>query len=434
MIFLQIMSTTITNRDEKGFKMEITIPYGKTILEAEEIILQSINEAGSLATGEILQQFDTDGSPIIVGGQKWTSKGQSQKTYETPYGKTQIKRHVYQNSQGGKTYCPLDVQAKIVCTSTPRFAKMMTSKYAEFSSRRVENDLLENHGVTVPIAYIQNICDIVGSIASIKEDYWEYELPKIEKPIKTITIGLDGTCVLMAEEGYRQAMVGTISLYDAEGIRQHTAYTASSPEYGKVHFLEKLEYEIKRVKDRYPQAEYIGIADGAKDNWSFLEQHTDKQVLDFYHASEYVGEAGKIMHKNNFTEEESWISKSCHNLKHEEGAIDKILKEIEDFKDVHEAKLSLENRDKIKTTITYFKNNQHRMLYAQNTKQNLPIGSGVTEAACKVIVKQRLGCSGMRWKKEGAALVLLLRCLSYSTGRWNQFWDKIDKFGFSLSL
>ncbi len=41
-----------------------------------------------------------------------------------------------------------------------------------------------------------------------------------------------------------------------------------------------------------------------------------------------------------------------------------------------------------------------------------PIGSGVTEAACKVIVKQRLCCSGMKWKESGAAAVLSLRCLT----------------------
>ena len=40
---------------------------------------------------------------------------------------------------------------------------------------------------------------------------------------------------------------------------------------------------------------------------------------------------------------------------------------------------------------------------------NEPIGSGVTEAACKVIVKQRLCGSGMKWTEPGAAVVLSLR-------------------------
>ena len=55
-------------------------------------------------------------------------------------------------------------------------------------------------------------------------------------------------------------MVGTVSLYDALGERQHTIYIGATPEYGKAIFLERLEREIQRTKARYPQATYIGIA------------------------------------------------------------------------------------------------------------------------------------------------------------------------------
>jgi len=47
-------------------------------------------------------------------------------------------------------------------------------------------------------------------------------------------------------------------------------------------------------------------------------------------------------------------------------------------------------------------------------KKKYPIGSGVTEAACKVIVKQRLFNSGMKWKGQGAKAVLCLRSLNYT--------------------
>jgi hypothetical protein len=73
------------------------------------------------------------------------------------------------------------------------------------------------------------------------------------------------------------------------------------------------------------------------------------------------------------------------------------------------------------------------MDYADAVATQLPIGSGVTEAACKVIVKQRLCGSGMQWKEEGASVVLALRCLNYSEGRWEQFWQKISRYGFSVA-
>ena len=53
----------------------------------------------------------------------------------------------------------------------------------------------------------------------------------------------------------------------------------------------------------------------------------------------------------------------------------------------------------LEATIRYFKNNiaEQRMDYAHHIENNLPIGSGVIEAACKTLVKQRLAvraCAG----------------------------------------
>jgi hypothetical protein len=42
-------------------------------------------------------------------------------------------------------------------------------------------------------------------------------------------------------------------------------------------------------------------------------------------------------------------------------------------------------------------NHLHQMNYAEYTSKNMPIGSGVIEAACKVIIKQRMCNSGMKW-------------------------------------
>lgn len=111
----------------------------------------------------------------------------------------------------------------------------------------------------------------------------------MERAIETIAIGLDGTCLLQCEQGWREAIVGTIALYDAQGERQHTLYIGATPEYGKGRFLERLEREVQRTKGRYPQATYIGIADRAETDWRVLEPHTSVPILDFYHATGYLG-------------------------------------------------------------------------------------------------------------------------------------------------
>jgi hypothetical protein len=104
---------------------------------------------------------------------------------------------------------------------------------------------------------------------------------------------------------------------------------------------------------------------------------------------------------------------------------------MEKFSD--ERNMSAEDRETLSASITYFRNQKSRMKYAKHVDENIPIGSGITEAACKVIVKQRLCNSGMKWAKAGAAVVLSLRCLAYSENRWSQFWSKIDQYGLSLA-
>ena len=71
------------------------------------------------------------------------------------------------------------------------------------------------------------------------------------------------------------------------------------------------------------------------------------------------------------------------------------------------------------------------MKYSYHSKNNHPIGSGVTESAAKLLVKQRLCNSGMRWKEKGAASVLHIRTKIMTDNRWDKAWEKVDKYGFS---
>jgi hypothetical protein len=426
------MSATIVARSESSFTVQVEIPYGSSMLDFEQTIQERLNQAGVVATQEALQQFDTDGSPITVGPVKFTSKGQLPKDYQTPYGVATVARHVYQSPQGGKTYCPLDRDARIIVSSTPRFAKMIAHKYAEFGSGRVLLDLEENHGRKVARSFIQNVADAVATVALAQEESWDYAPPKLEHPVSTITLGLDGTCLLMCEDGWRETMVGTIGFYDQAGERQHTIYRAATPEYGKATFLDRMEREIERVKAAYPQAHYLGIADGAGGNWDFLGRHTEAQVVDFWHAAEYLGKAAAVIYRGQPETRQRWMDENCHTLKHDPGGAGTVLKRLKSLAKVRPwAKAD----EAVQRAITYFTNQSGagRMDYAPRVAAHEPIGSGVTEAACKVLVKQRLCGSGMKWKEPGAAAVLSVRCLTYTAERWSQFWSKIDRHGFPVA-
>ena len=426
------MDATIIARTPTSFTVQIEVPYNNSMLDFEEALQERLNDAGVVATAEGLQQFDTDGSPITVGPVRLTSKGPVEKDYQTPYGVATLARHVYQGTQGGATYCPLDRDARIVVSSTPRFAKVLSHKYAEFSSPRAQVDLQENHGRSVSRCLIQDVADAVAAAVLAKEEDWGYALPKFEEAPSTVAVSLDGTCLLMGEDGWRETMVGTLSFYDSEGERQHTVYLAATPEYGKAKFLDHLETEIGRAKAKCPEAHYVGIADGAKGNWEFLGRHTDVRVTDFWHAAEYLGKAAVVLYRGRPQTRKAWVDEACHRLKHEAGGAEWVLKRLRSL--ARERPWAKDDED-VQKAITYFANQSGagRMDYAARVEANEPIGSGVTEAACKVIVKQRLCGSGMKWTEDGAAVVLSLRALSYTPERWSQFWSKVDRWGFPVA-
>jgi hypothetical protein len=122
----------------------------------------------------------------------------------------------------------------------------------------------------------------------------------------------------------------------------------------------------------------------------------------------------------------------CHQLKHESGDAEALYHEMLTLQSRKGTKkLPQQLRDKLDAAITYYKNHRHQMNYARYTGQHFPIGSGVTEAACKTLIKQRFCLAGMRWKQPGAAGILNLRALVLTAKRWTQFWQKIDLFGVS---
>jgi hypothetical protein len=57
------------------------------------------------------------------------------------------------------------------------------------------------------------------------------------------------------------------------------------------------------------------------------------------------------------------------------------------------------------------------MCYQSYRRQHLPIGSGITEAACKIVFTQRLKRSGVSWTREGGQVIVDLRVI-WLSGVW----------------
>jgi hypothetical protein len=83
-----------------------------------------------------------------------------------------------------------------------------------------------------------------------------------------------------------------------------------------------------------------------------------------------------------------------------------------------------EVREELRKLIGYFENNRHRTDYPIYRRHGWDIGSGPTEAGCKII-GERLKGSGMRWVEHGAATVGALRALYVSSPKlWDGFWEQ----------
>jgi len=303
---------------------------------------------------------------------------------------------------------------------------MLTWKYAHLSGKQTQTDLSENHNLEVGIKLIQSITKRVGEILIAKEQKWKYEDPTRLDEVVIIGISRDGTTTPIKKEGYKETMAGTLALYDKQGERLHTIYLGCSPEHGKSVFDYVFSEEIRRIQQKYPEAKMVAIADGEKGNWSFLEKYTTVQILDFWHATEYLAAYAKVAYKQE-KERKKWLEESCHKLKHKCGAATRLLKEMNKYAIAHNIK---DKENPVIRAATYFTNQKHRMNYWKYIKNELPIGSGVVEAACKTLVKQRLSLSGCQWIRTTVDYILLARSLILTTGRWEQFWTKLKRYGF----
>src|SRR5205085_9833655 len=133
------------------------------------------------------------------------------KTYQTPYGEATVARHVYQTSEGGATFCPLERDARIIITSTPRFAKQVSSKYSKDAGGRVVDDLASNHGRHVTLCLAQDLADAVGSVVHAKEASWHCATRKLQSPIASIGLSSVDTCTFLSADGRRLSSSGTFT-------------------------------------------------------------------------------------------------------------------------------------------------------------------------------------------------------------------------------
>jgi hypothetical protein len=172
---------------------------------------------------------------------------------------------------------------------------------------------------------------------------------------------------------------------------------------------------------------WIAISDGGSGLEDWLRTNfgrVEAVILDFYHASEHLGDLAKAWHGPGTEAAEARHREWSHRLKHEGGRA--VLDELRGL-DVGTRPSAGEVW---RETVVYFENQVPRMDYPRYVAEGWQIGSGPIESACKTVVGQRLKCAGMRWSEPGGEGVCRLRALFLSErGQWDAFWAGRRKAG-----
>ena len=292
--------------------VSVTVPAGTSMLEAEELLMEKVNEAGTALTGQLLTARDASGQPFEREGRRFTAKSKREVRHvETPYGCAVVWRRAFQSSLGGVCTYPMDEAACLIGAATPKFAQMVSRKLVELPAAEVVRDLRENHARKVTVDFVQRLTGLVGALAgaTLPAPLTDHQDLPEPKAIKVISFGVDGACLLMNQRRadaaapdqrkdrtreWRTAMVGAITLHDGDQVRQGTFYAACAPpveevdaagkgtgKKGKAAFWAMMEREVTEVKKRYPDAIHVGLSDGAADLLPWLAGHTSVQVLDY---------------------------------------------------------------------------------------------------------------------------------------------------------
>lgn len=397
------------------------------LLEQESQLQRHLNAAAVSVVGEMLSCYDTHGEPLQLHRRTWTSKGKSPQTYQCYGGPVTVERHVYQNSAGGATWCPMEDRARLIAGSTPHFASIVTGKYSAQSGRATQTDLNRSLQRELSLDFIQTLSGEAGKTVAARERYPAYQIQTPPADVQTVLFQADSTCVPLVGEDYKHVAVACFCLMGTDGACLEKIYLVNAPEDKKITFWQRVDREVAQLKAHCgPEVPWYGVCDGAPELQEKLEAHCDVVTLDFYHVSEYVNEAAEALAATSEAREK-WTAKVLHQLKHEEDGAARLLAELK--RQLKKAQGG-EARSALEKAVGYVERNLERMHYTAVRAEGQPIGSGVIEAACKYVIKQRAAISGARWKRPALQTVLSLRALYLSSDRFEQFWRECARIGY----
>lgn len=245
-----------------------------------------------------------------------------------------------------------------------------------------------------------------------------------------LAAGRDGIMLPMRGGGYEEGSTATVSVYDRRRRRLGTIYLGQMPQTKQTTLSQALTALLRDVLRAYagplPRLAYITDKGSAPEDYyrrvlRKMKHPRDGKplawewVLDFYHVCGYVGQMAEALFGAGTRAGAQWFAKMRHWLRARRQGAAHIARSASQLLD--RRKLTKAQQTAFWKAYRYLRRNRCWMDYEGYRRRGLPIGSGVTEAACKTVFTRRFQRSGMRWGHASGQVILDLRVVSLS-GLW----------------
>ncbi len=436
--------------------------------QREVAALELTNAATSLfLRGDLESIAESHGEHVEVGGVIYQRHEPGVVRYFTLCGALDIERWTYRELgvRNGATIVPMELEAGLIERTTPALGYRITLGYAKDHMRSCEEDMKADHRNPPSRSTLERVAKAIGTEAKKVAPRIETRLRRMEKVpdgAVAISMGLDRTSVPMEETivagekpatrrkkrekpytrqkpdpvnvNYRMAYVGTISFYDENGEALSTRrYAAGAHESPTDRIINHMMADLRNALRQTSHLAIGVIQDGAPEMWNLLrpaladEPLVTKvyETIDRYHLNERLGEVLRYIEPNAAARGEQ-LSRWNDSLDCNDNAIYRIRKWVNDAYVDALTRDDLTLAEQLEPHLTYLENNAHLMRYARLRKVGLPVGSGVTEGACKSVIEMRMNGSSQRWRPEGLEAVLTLRAVHMSE-RLPPFWAHFSR-------
>ncbi len=365
-------------------------------------------------------------------------------TIATTFGPIRLWSFLYLNEEDGEPGLhPLHVRLGVEAGATPLLAERVARWAVDHSQREVRQLLEAEHGVRWSNDHLRKVLGefrrrVMPFRAEAQTELLLQWLRQAQKsrgrhrPV--LAVGRDGVMTPMRSPGYQEASTATVAVYDRRRQRLGTVYLGQMPETHQTTMSEQLTDLIRRVLRQYagPQPRLVFVTDKgqAPDDYymQVLRKLEDPRrpgrtlswewVLDFFHVTCYVSKLADILFGPGSKEGSRWFARMRHWLRHREQGVSQILRSAMQL--LGRRHVRKHDKPEFWRAYRYLRNHRRWMNYPCYLRQGLPIGSGVTEAACKTVFTQRLKRSGMRWHRESGQVIVDLRIVHLSG-----IWEKV---------